>query len=49
MCIKLLKFLQKNNIFSNNQVAFRGGGGGAGSLTEHAILSIVDKIQRAIR
>ena len=46
MCIKLLKFLQKNNIFSNNQVAFKGGGG---SLTEHAILSIVDKIQRAIR
>ena len=42
MCNRLLKFLEKNNIFFDNQFAFRRG-----HSTEHAILSIVDKIQRA--
>ena len=43
MCSRLLKFLEKNNIFFDNQFGFRRG-----HSTEHAILSIVDKIQRAI-
>ena len=40
---RLLKFPEKNNIFFDNQFGFRRG-----HSTEHAILSIVDKIQRAI-
>ena len=43
LCSRLLKFLEKNNIFFDNQFGFRRV-----HSTEHTILSIVDKIQRAI-
>lgn len=44
MSSRLLKFLEKNNnIFFDNQFGFRRG-----HSTDHAIVSIVDKIQRAI-
>jgi hypothetical protein len=41
--IRLLDFLEKNNIFFDKQFGFRNK-----YSTEHAILNIVDKIQRAI-
>lgn len=40
---RLLKFLEKNNIFFDDQFGFRRG-----HSSERAILTIVDKIQRAI-
>ena len=41
--IRLLDLLEKNNIFFDKQFGFRNK-----YSTEHAILNIVDKIQRAI-
>ena len=43
MCSRLLSFLDKNNVFYDKQFGFR-----AKHSTDHAILSIVDKIQTAI-
>ena len=43
MCKRLLKFLEKKNIFYNKQFGFRNK-----HSTQHAILSIIDKIQKAI-
>ena len=43
MCKRLVSFLEQNKTFFNNQFGFR-----AGHSTGHAILSIIDKIQRAI-
>ena len=43
MCNRLLDFLEKQNIFFDNQYGFR-----TKHSTDHAILSIVDKIQTAI-
>ena len=43
MCNRLVNFLKTNKAFFDNQFGFR-----AGHSTNHAILSITDKIQRAI-
>ena len=43
MCNRLVDFLEKKKVFFDNQFGFR-----AKHSTDHAILSIVDKIQRAI-
>ena len=43
MCKRLIDFLEKNNMFYDRQFDFR-----AKHSTDHAILSIIDKIQRAI-
>ena len=43
MCKRLLNFLEKEKILFDNQFGFR-----ANHSTDHAILSITDKIQRAI-
>ena len=43
MCNRLINFLETNKAFFDNQFGFR-----AGHSTNHAILSIIDKIQRAI-
>ena len=43
MCKRLVSFLEQNKTFFDNQFGFR-----AGHSTGHAILSIIDKIQRAI-
>ena len=43
MCNRLVDFLEKKKVFFDNQFAFRPK-----HSTDHAILSIVDKIQRAI-
>lgn len=43
MCNRLLNFLDKNKVFYDKQFGFR-----AKHSTDHAILSIVDKIQTAI-
>ena len=43
MCNRLVNFLEKKKVFFDNQFGFR-----AKHSTDHAILSIVDKIQRAI-
>ena len=43
MCSRLVTFLDKNSIFYDKQFGFR-----AKHSTDHAILSIIDKIQTAI-
>ena len=43
MCNRSVDFLEKKKVFFDNQLGFR-----AKHSTDHAILSIVDKIQRAI-
>lgn len=43
MCNRLVDFLEKKKVFFDNQFCFR-----AKHSTDHAILSIVDRIQRAI-
>ena len=43
MYTKLLKFLKKNKIFFDKQFGFKEK-----HSTDHAILSIIDKIKRAI-
>ena len=43
MCNRLLNFLDKNNVFFDKQFGFR-----ARHSTDHAILSIIDKIQSAV-
>ena len=43
MCNQLLNFLEKHRIIYSKQFGFR-----AHHATDHAILSITDKIQRAI-
>ena len=43
MCKRLVNFLEQNKTFLDNQFGFR-----TGHSTDHAILSIIDKIQRAI-
>ena len=43
MCKRLVSYIDSNNIFSETQFGFRSN-----HSTDHAILSIVDKIQKAI-
>ena len=43
MCSRLLDFLEKEKIFFDKQFGFRDK-----HSTDHAVLSIIDKIQRAI-
>ena len=43
MCNRLVDFLEKKKVFFNNQFGFR-----AQHSTTHAVLNIIDKIQRAI-
>ena len=43
MCKRLAYFLEQNKTFFDNQFVYR-----AVHSTDHAILSIIDKIQRAI-
>ena len=43
MCNRLVDFLEKKKVFFNNQFGFR-----TQHSTTHAVLSIIDKIQRAI-
>ena len=43
MYTRLIKFLEKNNVLSENQFGFRSG-----NITQQAILCIIDRIQRAI-